>query len=347
MTVSVDELTALVRAQTRRASRRYAGLAVGAFVADQTVTYGTGRARADDGPPTPDTLFQIGSITKVFTALALADAVVRDELSLDSPLAGYLPETPLPKNGVPITLGHLASHTSGLPRLPKGLRRQALHHRQDPYANFSIEDLLSALSAARPRAAGVKVRYSNFGAGLLGEVLSRHAGMPYEKLVRQRVVGPLGLQDTVVTTNAEQASRRAVGHSRRKHPVPDWHLGAMPGAGALRSTVHDLIAFLRANLDPDDTALPEAIRLTQVPRAAANRWLKVGLGWFLSPVRGTELSQLWHNGGTGGHFSYVAVVPAARIGVAVLTNTARPVDPVGFRVLRTLLDVAGGHRVIS
>lgn len=110
----------------------------------------------------------------------------------------------------------------------------------------------------------------------------------------------------------------------------------MPGAGALRSTVGDLLTLLHAHLEPGTTALPEAIRLVQEPRATVNRWLQVGLGWHLSPMRGTEHKVLWHNGGTGGSFSYVGLVPGANTGVVVLTNTARSVDRLGLRLLQQL-----------
>lgn len=110
----------------------------------------------------------------------------------------------------------------------------------------------------------------------------------------------------------------------------------MSGAGALRSTVHDLLTFLRAHLEPESSALPGAIRLAQQPRATVNEALRVGLGWHLSPLPKTEHVALWHNGGTGGTFSYLALVPEARVGVVVLTNTAHPADPLGLQLLQSL-----------
>lgn len=303
-----------------------------------TAIHAAGVVEERGGLPAGDTLFQIGSVTKVFTALALAESVARHELTLDTPLGSFLAEAPASPRGMQIALGHLASHTSGLPRLPKGFRGQAVRHRLDPYRNFSTGDLVAALAAARPRSEpGTKVRYSNFGAALLGEALCRRTGLSFEQLIAERVTGPLHLSDSVVHPDPDQRERQAVGHSRRRRPVPDWDLGAMPGAGALYSTVHDLLALLRAHLEPQTTAIPEALRLVQQPRATLNRWLRVGLGWHLSPLRGTEHAVLWHNGGTGGFFSYVALLPAARAGVVVLSNTARPVDGVGLRVLQQLV----------
>lgn len=336
MTVTVNELAEIVQSTAGAVAQDYVGLAVGAFVDDQTAVHGTGKVHEHGPAPTDHTLFQIGSVTKVFTALALADAVECQELSLDTPLARCLQGVPTTSGG-PITLEHLATHTSGLSRLPKGLRRRALLNRSNPYRDFTTEDLLAALAAARPHPEpGTKVRYSNFGAALLGEALSRHAGMAYQRLIHERVTSPLGLGDTVITARKDQCDRQAVGHSRRRRPLPDWDMGAMPGAGALRSTVSDLLAFLRAHVEPQTTTLPAALTLVQQPRTNVNRLLQVGLGWHLSPVRGTKHRALWHNGGTGGSFSYVALIPDARVGVVVLTNTARPVDGLGLDLLQQL-----------
>ena len=237
-----------------------------------------------------------------------------------------------------VTLEHLATHTSGLSRLPTGLLRQALRHRKDPYRHFTRADLLDAVARARPRRApGAKVRYSNFGAALIGEVLSTRTGMPYGELVAQRVTAPLGLTETVMDPGdggPAGAEHRAVGHDRRRRPAPDWDLGAMPGAGALWSTVHDQLRWCRAHLDPGHTPLADALRLVQEPRVHANRWLRLGLGWHVVPLGRTGDDVYWHNGGTGGFFSFVAFVPAQALAVVVLTNTARSVDRIGMDLLQ-------------
>jgi CubicO group peptidase (beta-lactamase class C family) len=158
----------------------------------------------------------------------------------------------------------------------------------------------------------------------------------------QTVVHTTGLlPDTAVDLRPDQLTRKAAGHSRRGRVVPDWHLGAMPGAGALYSTVPDLLTLLRAHLEPDGTTLRDALGLVQRPRARRNRWLQVGLGWFLSPVRSTGHTALWHNGGTGGFAGYLALLPAAEAGVVVLADTARSVDRAGVRLLASLAGSTG------
>lgn len=288
-----------------------------------------------------NTVFEVGSVTKVFTSLLLAVMVAAGEVALDEPLAGLYPELRLPTRGRPVTLVDLATHSSGFPRLPPGLLRQALRHRDDPYAAFSADDVVRAMERTRlRREPGTRPRYSNFGAGVLGEALARRAGQPYAELVHDRVCAPLGLADTTVGRSAEQLDRRAVGHDRRGRPVPDWRMDSLPGMGALHSTAADLARFLAAQVDPESTPLAAAIRLTQEPRLRLGRTGQQALGWMCSPLPrsrpGTTVH--WHNGGTGGSFSYVGFVREARAGVVLLTNTARPVDAPAVRLLTRIVD---------
>jgi D-alanyl-D-alanine-carboxypeptidase/D-alanyl-D-alanine-endopeptidase len=328
---AVANLRAMVEAITRPLVAKHVGVVVGASIGPTRVVSGfAGRGQAK---PRGDAVFQIGSITKVFTALALADAVTSGELSMDTPLASLLPTSSHP-NASAITLGQLASHTSGLPRLPPGLRRQARATPADPYSNFSTADLEAALAAARPRPApGKRVRYSNFGAALLGEALSRHDGTPFEQVIYNRVTAPLGLPETHIQRRPEFGDRYIQAHSRGRRPVPDWDLGAMPGAGALRSTAHDLLEFAHQNLVPGDSRKPEALITAQQPRAKANRWVQVGLGWHLSPLRATPHTVLWHNGATAGSTSYLGLLPELEAAVVVLSNAGRTVDALGVRLL--------------
>jgi serine-type D-Ala-D-Ala carboxypeptidase/endopeptidase len=333
-----EALWTLVSQQTARVSHQHVGVVACALSGPFSATVASGRESVRGNPLSSRSVLPIGSVTKTVTALALADAVVSGRLALDTPLVELIEETPTVTGGPQITLGHLASHTSGLPRLPRGLRRQALHHRDDPYRAFTRADLVAALQGARPHRPGARVRYSNFGAALLGEALSRHHQLPYGRMIADRVTGPLGLRDTTVDIGPERTDRAVGTHSARKKAVPAWHLGAMAGAGALWSTADDLGSYLRALLAPGSSAMPTALHLVQQPQAAANRWVRLGLGWHLSPLRGTTHTVIWHNGATAGSYSYVGFVPEARLGVAVLTNTGRSVDALGVRLLLALAD---------
>jgi CubicO group peptidase (beta-lactamase class C family) len=217
-----------------RHARKHAGVAVGVLWEGARWTFARGRLCATDAAPLDaNSIFEIGSVTKVFTATLLADMVEQGLVRLDDPVQRHLPEdVRLPIRGWPITLCDLATQTSGLPRLPPGLFRRSLRRRHDPYAGFSEQDLLDALARTRPKGTpGVRLRYSNFGVGLLGYVLARRARTSYGQLVRDRICTPLGLADTGIEVAENASGRSADGHNRRGRRVPPWHLDALAGAG--------------------------------------------------------------------------------------------------------------------
>ncbi|MER6302445.1 serine hydrolase domain-containing protein [Kitasatospora sp. NPDC001539] len=342
----MEDLASLVH----QTADRLAGQTVGAVVAglaDGAVEFhGVGRTGPGGGAPGPRTLFEIGSVTKVFTSLLLARLILDDTVRLDEPLADVLGEGAVvpARGGVPITLRHLATHTSGLPRLPRGMAVRALlrPNKPDPYAGCTAEAVLAGLARTRLRAVpGRGFRYSNLGVGLLGLALARRAGAEYGELVAREVGGPLGLVDTCLRPAAKQSERLAVGHSASGQPVPYWDLAAIPGMGGLLSTAADLSILLRAQLSAErepDGPLAPAITTTRATRHRVNAFAWAHLGWLghrLHAQQGGHL-QLWHNGGTGGFASFVAFDPDKQVGVAILANSCRSVDPAGTALLRRL-----------
>jgi serine-type D-Ala-D-Ala carboxypeptidase/endopeptidase len=221
----------------------------------------------------PQTIFQAGSVTKVFTALLLADMVERGEVRLADPAARYLPGGQ--DAAGPPTLADLATHTAGLPRLPPGLFWPALLSPRDPYARYPASWFRrAARRALRPAPGRSPYLYSNFGYGALGYLLGRAAESPYEALVTTRVCAPLGLTDTTFAVLGPSPDRKAQGHQGAR-PVPDWRMGALAAAGALYSTSADLARFLQAGLaaaqqDGPDGPLAPAIRAT-LTRASRSR----------------------------------------------------------------------------
>ena len=267
------------------------------------------------------------------------DLAAAGVVGLDDPLARYLPASvAVPAfQGREITLGDLSRHAAGLGRNPKGTLGGWLRDRRNPFAGLSVTDVHEGLARTRlRRRPGERARYSNLGAGLLGQALERAAGQPYERLVTERICLPLGMPDTVVVPSAEQAAWVAVGHSRRGRPVPPFEVPALAGAGALRSTAGDMLRFLKANLDPASTALAAPLERIQQPHQRMGRGMQVGLGWLI--VRSPEPAGplLWHNGGTNGFRSFAAVARDRGIAVVVLSNTARSVDRLGLRLVREL-----------
>ncbi|MDP9795558.1 CubicO group peptidase (beta-lactamase class C family) [Catenuloplanes nepalensis] len=339
-----DDLTPdrQVRQTADRLIDRRVGAVVAAVTRQGAVVHGAGRLGGASAPvraPDAGTVFEIGSVTKVFTGLVLARMVVAGTAGLDEPVRDLLPSgTAVPsRDGVEITLRDLATHSSGLPRLPRGMLLDALLHpgRPDPYRRCTAEFLLDGLARTRLGARpGRRVRYSNLGAGLLGLALAHRARTGYAALVEREVCRPLGLSDTSVTA---EGPRLAQGHNSRRRPVPGWHLADLAGAGGLHSTATDLVRFLDAHLD-DTGPLAEAIRCARAVRVPMNPFSWMHLGWTghrLHPRRGGRL-QVWHNGATGGFTSFVGFDPERHTGVVVLTNTARSVDRAAFDLLNSL-----------
>ncbi|MFD7631120.1 serine hydrolase domain-containing protein [Streptomyces sp. NPDC059851] len=343
-----QNLDALALATAERLARRHVGVAVAVVVGGQVAYAAAGTTgRADGGTPSADTLFEIGSVTKTFTALCLARMAVAGTVELDEPLARLLPEgTAVPsRGGQEITLRHLSTHTSGLPRLPKGMLLRALLRPRtpDPYAGCTADVLLSGLAHTRLGSTpGRRVRYSNLGAGLLGLALARRAGTTYEQLVTTQVCAPLGMSATGVAGDATRPGRLAQGHDSRRRPTPPWNLADLAGAGGLRSSATDLVSYVRAQLDCAGPELAEAVRLTRQVEHRDNRFSWMHLGWRahrLHPRQGAHM-QIWHNGGTGGFASFVGFDPETGTAAIVLSNTQRPVDAPAFDLLRTLQDQA-------
>lgn len=279
-----------------------------------------------------DRVFEIGSITKVFTASVLADMVARGEVKLDDPVAPFLPRSVhMPsRNGRQITLLDLATQSSGLPRMPSNF---APHDSLNPYADYTVQQLYAFLSGYElQRDIGAEYEYSNLGMGLLGHALALKARTSYEDLVTRRVLAPLGMRETAITLTPALRARIAPGHDPEGHVVPNWDLPTLAGAGALRSTVSDMLIFLAANLDSASTPLARAMHDTHAARhATGDSHLKVGLAWHIleRPVGNI----VWHNGGTGGYRTFIGFDPVRRIGVVVLSNKNEGVDDIGFHLL--------------
>ncbi len=284
-------------------------------------------ATGDTRPIVGDTIFEIGSVTKVFTSLLLADMVSRKEVALDDPAGKYLPaNVRMPeRNRKSITLLDLSTHSSGLPALPGNLK---------PEGDYSVEDLYRFLSGyTLPRDPGAEYEYSNLGAGLLGHVLACRAGADYESLIATRIARPLNMPDTGITFASHVNQRMATGHNAMLMPVAKSDLPApLAAAGALRSTANDMLAFLEMFMLPKESPLASAMKaMLEVRRAAGQA--TIGLGWIIMSAHGREI--VGHGGRTAGFCSAVGYNPEQRIGVVVLSNASTPggVDDICLHIL--------------
>jgi CubicO group peptidase (beta-lactamase class C family) len=317
------------------------GVAVGVYDRGRRDVFGFGRVAAGGPPPDATTVFEIGSITKTYTAAVLA-AVVREGLaSLDQPARELLPPgARVPSyQGRDFTLLELADHTSGLPRLPDNLETTPGFVPDDPYAHYGDQALADFLARyPLPRAPGSKHEYSNLGYGLLGHILARRLGTTYAEAVRSRVAVPLGLGDTRIELGTSQLSRLATGHDGQGRPVPLWRFDALEGAGALRSTVADQLSYAAAVLGHGPSPVTADLAACLVPRFAPPATsYEVGLAWFRQPLGTTPFTVVHHDGGTGGFSSYLGVVPERDLGVVVLANTDREVVTPGQQILEWLV----------
>lgn len=282
--------------------------------------------------PTATTEWEIGSITKTFTAMLLALYVQRGVVRYDDPLQKYVPAgVRVPRyRGRPITLLDLATHTSGLPKDPdlSGLRH---------LDTATMYERLAALQLTR--APGEQFEYSNWGFALLAHALMRATGDDYQKLVEREICAPLGMIDTRIDLIADEVARQAQGYGSEGFPRPHDNVTwpAFNGAGALRSTTADMMRYLAYNMGqtktPLDTLLPD---LHKRWHRGARGETSVGLAWQMLPMRGARKTVIWKNGATSGFFSYIGFVRESGTGVIVLANRKVSVGRIGMQILRTL-----------
>ena len=288
------------------------------------------------GPATTATMFEIGSLTKLFTGLLLADMAAKREVTLDDPVRRYLPAGTLADNGNrPITLRDLASHISGLPRLPTNI---SPGDQADPYADYDEAKMFAFLKTYVPtRLPGAQFEYSNFGAGLLGYILGRAAGRPYVELLSDRILRPLGMTETCIGRCTNRAL--AEPHDAGGKAVKPWSFDSLAGAGAIRSSAADMARFAGALADPPE-ALKPAVDLMLAKRTPIGGKRGIGLAIFTVPT--TEGEILFHDGATAGSQSSLAVNRKSRRAVVVLTNSGgKPTPgPIALKFLAGFGEVA-------
>jgi D-alanyl-D-alanine-carboxypeptidase/D-alanyl-D-alanine-endopeptidase len=332
-----DDETLLALIKGRVEEGRATGIVLGVLDADATrriVSYGD---PGPDAPPLgPESVFEIGSITKVFTGILLADMAARGDVDLFTPVQRYASDglTMPTRGGREITLADLASHRSGLPRLPGNL---VLDNRANPYAEYSLAQLYGCLAGYElPCEIGSQYEYSNLGMGLLGHVLAARAGVDYEALVRNRILDPLGMTMSGIALSPAMKAQLAIGHNAEGKPTGLWDLPTLAGAGALRSTVTDLLLFLDANIGEPRSDLERAMRVSHSP-LAGGQGIECGLAWHIVSAGRDRI--VCHDGGTGGYRSAIAFDPVRRVGVVILTNSAKDAADVAFFLINPALSL--------
>ena len=298
------------------------------------------------------TVFEIASLTKVFTALVLADMAARKQVTLDAPVSTCLPAgVSVPEHGgKQITFLDLATHTSGLPLRPSNLASQTALNK---YAGYTVEQLYQGLASFKlPRDPGSEFEYSNWGFGLLGQALAHCAGKSYPELLAERVTGPLGMRDTMFVPSSALRSRLAAAYDGKLRPVPNESTGALDAAGGLYSTVDDLLKFIDLFLGRGPQPLVAAAATMLEPRRPGDfPGIRMGLGWrFEEDVANpADVPLFWSSGRADGYRSFMALNLQQRLAVVGLTNgaTNAGVDDIGRHVLDPRVAVSRPHPSIT
>ena len=326
-------------AQNRIDDGWYQTLVFGFAVEDESEVISFGKLD-DNRAPDGETVYEIGSITKAFTATLLAEALLSNRLMLSTPIGDLVPDLDIPeRNGKKITLEQIATHHSGLPFMPSNMDKESAN----PHAAYNAKKLKEFLASYElPRDPGELFEYSNLAYGLLGYALAESAQTTYGALLDQRIFRPLGMTLSGTELTDKMRSHLATGHDEMGNPAPNMNLDAMAGAGGICSTANDLVLFLKANMDIEANRLTSEMKLVQNPLAKINEKTRIGLAWVI-----TDRGIIFHNGRTDGYTSFLGFTSDRRKGVVVLSNNSVLVDDLGLAVLDEGACLAPVYKEIS
>jgi CubicO group peptidase (beta-lactamase class C family) len=316
------------------------GLSIGLLKNGQTFFYNYGEVKNGTGQlPSATSLYEIGSITKTFTGILLAKAVVEKKVKLSDPINKYLPKNAalLRFGSTTATIMHLANHTSGLPPLPDNFTGTDLIN---PYKDYDNAKLLAYLTKAKlTREPGKQFEYCNLGVGLLGYILEKVYNKPYEQLVMAHITAAIGANNTMQQLKKTDAALFVQGYNESITPSSQWDFKALAAAGALRSNTTDMLKYAAANCDAGyDTkklaTLKNAIALSHQP-TFTDGGQQICLNWFIQNWNGNNI--LFHGGQTGAYKSFLSINPKTKNAVIILANTAVSNDEIGV-ALQSLID---------
>lgn len=293
-------------------------------------SYGTIAKTSKQLPDASKSIFEIGSVTKIFTSLLLAKEVVGGNMHLEDPISKYLPDS-IPRlawHGHPISLVQLSNHTAGFPRLPENIfTTNAV--LADPYRHYKVDSLFHFLKKYKVSSqTGVNFSYSNLGAGVLGVALERHNNKSFEQLVIDNICLPLGMKNTSL-----KDAGVVQGYNEKGRPTSYWHLESLAGSGAIRSTLDDMIIFMKAQVGSKNK-LTKAIHLTHQITFANDDQI-MALGWRIKKAGNKKIFH--HSGGTGGFRSFVAFDDESQKAIIILSNAALDITAIGFSIFENCL----------
>lgn len=309
------------------------GIAIALIDSSGIHHFNFGKTTSDGTDVNEHTIYEIGSITKAFTGILLAQQVLDEDIQLDQEISTLLPDSlKIPVVGdIEITVGNLTDHTSGLPRMPYNFNPA---NPNNPFADYSVEQMYEFISNYQPTCpVGSAYEYSNIGQGLLGHLLALNRNTTYEDLMIQAIATPLQMADTRIIFTLRMKENLAPGH-RNGQVVENWDLPTLAGAGAIRSSAADMAKFISANLGYTNTPLAEAMSLSHQIRHNKPGNMSVAMAWQIKKSENGDV--IWHNGRTGGYSSFVGFSKETGKGIVLLTNSSTYVDDmteIGFYIL--------------
>jgi CubicO group peptidase (beta-lactamase class C family) len=309
------------------------GLIVGVVRGDRVFIKGFGKKSKERGDaPDAQTIFELASIGKVFTASAAQILSDRGEISFDDSIDKRLnPKVKLCEKAKNITLRQLATHTSGLPSFPESFIPK-IKDELNPYKDLTVQDLYDYLATCENLGKAGSFDYSNLGMGVLGHILELKTGKSYETIVKDEIINRLEMKNTTITLSAEQRELLAQGYNEQGNPNPVWEDSVLTGAGSFLSNAEDMTKFIRANFDASHSEISNFLLKTHEKQTGG----ETGLGWhyysrFFAALTDEE-DVIWHNGGAGGYASFIAINKKTKSGIIVLSNTTDDVTWLGTRL---------------
>lgn len=325
-------------ARTYLANRATASLSIGIIHNNKINTFFYGETSKTDklSLPTGNSLYEIGSLSKVFTAILLADLVEKNTISLDDPIAKYLPDSVKANPFIQkITFKQLANHTSGLPRLPTNLDKAPKYNANNPYATYSRKELYEFLKNVKePLEPSENYEYSNLGYGLLGDLITTITKKTYAQNIKEIISVPLGLTNTVEKIDPKTQKIIQV-YNENGEQVTSWDFQALAGAGGLKSTVNDLLRFAQYQFKMPESVLENAMMLTRQFTFYLPPNTDIGLAWNMN--MSNEVISYWHNGGTAGSSAFIALLPDLKSAIIILSNSGNSVDNISTQILDKVL----------
>jgi len=306
------------------------GIVVGLIDGDKVEYFSYGKTALENGTDVDEnSVFEIGSISKTFTAIMVAQEILKGNIKMSDPIQKFFPEgvTVPTRNDRVITIKDIATHSSALPRMPDNFEPS---NPGNPYADYTIPLAYEFMSSVElTRDIGSQYEYSNFGMGMLGHILELNYNKSFEELLIERIANPLGMTNTRVVFTDNMKAHLAKGHANGVE-VENWDLPAMAGAGAIRSTATDMVKYLKANMGMTPSPLYDAMKMThEVAYKNDKQDFSIGMAWHY----GLDDTVVWHNGGTGGYISFAGFLKGTNKGVVVFTNTQENINAIGFKLL--------------